>query len=118
MTSVKNEFDVILFDCTPMLGISDAAIVTSLVDASLLVVQPRRFPRSMLLRVKNALNDIGATVLGVVLNNVDVRHDHQYRFYMAYGDYYGKARTDRKPVHQAPAKQKAETKSANSDDEY
>jgi polysaccharide biosynthesis transport protein len=110
--SVKNEFDVILFDCTPMLGISDAAIVTSLVDASLLVVQPGRFPRSMLLRLKNALNDLGGTVLGIVLNNVDVRHDEQYRFYTTYSAYYSKSVPDRNPI------QKADAKSSIEEDEY
>jgi polysaccharide biosynthesis transport protein len=110
--SVKNEFDVILFDCTPMLGISDAGIVTGFGDAILLVVQPGRFPRSMLLRVKNALNDLGATVLGIVLNNVDVRHDAQYRYYMTYGDYYDKAPGGRKPM------QKSNAKSSTAEDEY
>jgi succinoglycan biosynthesis transport protein ExoP len=110
--ALKNEFDVILFDCTPMLGISDAGVVASLVDAILLVVQPGRFPRSMLLRVKNALNDLGATVLGVVLNNVDVRHDAQYRYYMTYGDYYDKSTGGRKPI------QKANVETSNAEDEY
>ena len=110
--SVKSEFDVILFDCTPMLGISDAGIVTSLVDAILLVVQPGRFPRSMLLRLKNALNDLGATVLGIVLNNVDVRHDAQYQFYTAYGDYY------RKPRSQKKSMQKVDTQSSITEEDY
>ena len=86
--SVKHEFDVILFDCTPMLGISDAGIVTSLADAILLVVQPGRFPRSMLLRLKNALNNISATVLGIVLNNVDLRHDDQIDCTRTYGELF------------------------------
>jgi succinoglycan biosynthesis transport protein ExoP len=118
--SVKNDFDVTLFDCTPMLGISDAGIVISLVDAVLLVVQPGRFPRSMLLRVKNALNDFGATVLGVVLNNVDVRHDEQYRFYTTYGDYYDKPAGGRKPMEKAEGRkpmQKAEAESSILEDE-
>ena len=116
--SVKSEFDVILFDCTPMLGISDAGIVTSLVDAILLVVQPGRFPRSMLLRLKNALNDLGATVLGIVLNNVDVRHDEQYHFYTAYGDYYPKPGSQKKPMQKVDAKQKADAESSIPEDEY
>ena len=49
---MNQQFDVTLFDSTPVLGVSDAAIVTTLVDATLLVVHPGRFPRSTLLRVK------------------------------------------------------------------
>ena len=116
--AVKNEFDVILFDCTPILGVSDASIVISLVDACLLVVQHRRFPRAMLLRVKNALNGLNATVLGVVLNNVDARHDQQYRFYTGYSDYSKRVAKNRKPKQKADAKQRSETKSSVGGDEY
>jgi Mrp family chromosome partitioning ATPase len=71
--SVKNEFDVILFDCTPILGISDAGMVTRLIDAILLVVQSGRYPRSLPLRVKHMLGRLSANVLDTVLNNVDIR---------------------------------------------
>jgi capsular exopolysaccharide synthesis family protein len=116
--SVKSGFDVVLFDCTPMLGISDAAVVATLVQAILLVVQPGRFPRSMLLRVKNLLAGLGTTVLGVALNNVDVRYDHQYRFYTSYGDYYGKSADGRKPMLKADTKPKVDAESSLAEDEY
>jgi capsular exopolysaccharide synthesis family protein len=116
--SMKNEFDIILFDCTPILGVSDAGVVTSLVDAILLVVQPGRFPRSMLLRAKNMLGRLGANVLGIVLNNVDTRYDEQYRFYTNYGDYYGKSTGGRKLTQKADTKRKADAKSSLSEDEY
>jgi len=92
----RQQFDVVLFDCTPLLGVSDASIVAKLTDACLLVVQHRRFPRSMLLRVKQMLEAFGVTVLGVVLNNVDVRHDPHYQFYTSYREYYGKPRQRQK----------------------
>jgi len=92
----RQQFDVVLFDCTPLLGVSDASIVAKLTDACLLVVQHRRFPRSMLLRVKQMLEAFGVTVLGVVLNNVDVRHDPHYQFYTSYREYYGKPRKRQK----------------------
>jgi capsular exopolysaccharide synthesis family protein len=116
--SVKNEFDVTLFDCTPLLGVSDAAIVTTLVDATLLVVQPGRFPRSMLLRVKNVLTGLSANVLGIVLNNVDTRYDEQYQFYTSYGGYYGRSARGSKPIQKADAKRKVDAESSTEEDEY
>ena len=116
--SVKNEFDIILFDCTPLLGVCDAAIVATLVDAILLVVQPGRFPRSMLRRVKNVLGGRGANVLGIVLNNVDVRYDEQYRFYTTYGDYYGDSAVGRKPMRKGDAERKVDAESSLGEDEY
>ena len=116
--SVKSEFDVVLFDCTPMLGVSDAAVITTLVDATLLVVQPGRFPRSMLVRLKNLLASRNATVLGIALNNVDVRYDQQYRFYTTYRDYYGQSTDGRKPMQKADTKSKVDVESSPAEDEY
>ena len=45
----------------------------------------------MLQRVKQAVSNVGGTILGVVLNNVDVRHDQHYEYYTSYYNYYHKA---------------------------
>jgi succinoglycan biosynthesis transport protein ExoP len=51
-------------------------------------VQHRRFPCGMLLRLKQAVLGVGGKVLGVVLNNVDLRHDQNYYYYTGYYGYY------------------------------
>jgi hypothetical protein len=53
-----------------------------------IIVQHRRFPRAMLTRVKQAILGVGGTVLGVVLNNVDLKHDQNYYYYTNYYGYY------------------------------
>ena len=40
------------------------------------------------MRVKQAVENVGGNVLGVVLNNVDVRSDTQYQYYTSYYTYY------------------------------
>jgi succinoglycan biosynthesis transport protein ExoP len=90
VATVKDWFDVVIFDCPPILGVSDALIVSALVDGSIIVAQHRKFPRSMLVRVKAALQNIGTKCLGVVLNNVDVKHDNNYQYYTSYSQYYTK----------------------------
>jgi hypothetical protein len=42
----------------------------------------------MLQRVKQAVLNVGGKILGVVLNNVDVRHDQYYEYYTNYYNYY------------------------------
>jgi hypothetical protein len=42
----------------------------------------------MLLRVKQSVENVGGHVIGVVLNNVDVRSDSQYQYYTSYYTYY------------------------------
>lgn len=88
IAELKTRFDIIFFDSPPILGVSDGAVLASEVDQSIIIVQHRRFPRSMLQRVKQSITNVGGTVLGVVLNNVDLRHDPNYAYYTSYYEYY------------------------------
>jgi polysaccharide biosynthesis transport protein len=69
-------------------------VLSSEVDLTIIVVQHRRFPKSMLQRVKLAVDNVGGKTLGVVLNNVDVRHDQSYEYYTSYYNYYHKPVTN------------------------
>ncbi|MGH8092813.1 MAG: GumC family protein [Chthoniobacterales bacterium] len=88
ISELKSRYDFIFFDSPPMLGVSDAAVLSSKVEMTIIVVQHRRFPRAMLIRVKQDIQSAGGTVLGVVLNNVDLKHDQNYRYYTSYSGYY------------------------------
>jgi capsular exopolysaccharide synthesis family protein len=85
---LKGRYDIIFLDSPPMLGVSDASVLASEVDQTIIVVQHRRFPRAMLTRVKQAIVGVGGSVLGVVLNNVDLKHDQNYYYYTNYYGYY------------------------------
>lgn len=120
---VKQRFDLVLVDSPPILGVSDAAVLASEVDLTMLVVQHRKLPRNMLLRVKQAVENVGGHVIGVVLNNVDVRSDSQYQYYTSYYTYYSpteahSAHTSSAPVPSgvsSPAAQPASGGSKDSD---
>ncbi|GAT31773.1 capsular exopolysaccharide family [Terrimicrobium sacchariphilum] len=103
---VKHRFDIVFFDSPPILGVSDASVLSSAVDLTIIVVQHRRFPRAMLQRVKQAVLNVGGNILGVVLNNVDVRHDQHYQYYTSYYNYYyqkpQQQKADKKPAKKAP----------------
>ncbi len=99
---VKQRFDLVLVDSPPILGVSDASVLASEVDLTMIVVQHRKLPRNMLLRVKQAVENVGGHVIGVVLNNVDVRSDSQYQYYTSYYTYYAPAESQA-PVPSAPA---------------
>ena len=99
---VKQRFDLVLVDSPPILGVSDASVLASEVDLTMLVVQHRKLPRNMLLRVKQAVENVGGHVIGVVLNNVDVRSDSQYQYYTSYYTYYAPAESQVVQLPQAP----------------
>jgi len=84
----KGAYDMVFFDSPPILGVSDASVIASSVDMTLVVVQHRRFPRAMLQRVKQGLINVGARIVGCVLNNTDIRHDEYYEYYTSYYQYY------------------------------
>lgn len=84
----KSRFDIVLIDSPPILGVSDASVLANEADLTMIVVQHRRLPRQTLMRVKQTVENVGGTVLGVVLNNVDLRADSQYQYYTNYYTYY------------------------------
>ena len=87
ITKAKRQYDLVLLDSPPILGVSDGSVLASEVDLVIMVVEHRRFPRSMLQRVKLAVTNVGGTLLGVVLNKVDAKSDQGYQYYTNY-DYY------------------------------
>ena len=89
---VKGRFDIVFFDSPPILGMSDSAVLASALDSVIIVVQHRRFPRAMLQRIKQAVTNVGGSILGVVLNNVDTRDDQYYEYSANYQTYYAKPR--------------------------
>jgi capsular exopolysaccharide synthesis family protein len=86
--NTKMRYDLVMFDSPPILGVSDGAVLASEVDLAIMVIEHRRFPRSMLQRVKQAVVNVGGNLLGVVLNKVDAKHDSGYGYYGNYYDYY------------------------------
>jgi len=88
IADVKSRFDLVLVDSPPILGVSDASVLVSEVDSTIVVVQHRKLPRNMLMRVKQAVDNVGGHMLGVVLNNVDIRSDQEYQYYTSYYTYY------------------------------
>jgi succinoglycan biosynthesis transport protein ExoP len=95
---VRHRFDIVFFDSPPILGVSDASVLVRALDLTIVVVQHRRFPRAMMQRVKQAVQNVGGRILGVVLNNVDVRHDQYYEYYTNYYNYYYSMRKKPEPV--------------------
>jgi succinoglycan biosynthesis transport protein ExoP len=102
---VKGQYDLVFFDSPPILGVSDGSVLASEMDMTIMVVQHRRFPRAMLQRVKQAVQQVGGSLIGVVLNNVDSRNDDSYAYYNAYQDYYSTPRREQTPRRPAPAAQ-------------
>lgn len=112
IADAKSRFDLVLIDSPPILGVSDASVLSNEADLTLIVVQHRKLPRHMLMRVKQTVENVGGTVLGVVLNNVDLRSDSQYQYYTSYYTYYSPNNTAA-PAAAKPEKRKKQVASGS-----
>jgi succinoglycan biosynthesis transport protein ExoP len=88
---LQRRYDFVFFDSPPIMGVSDASILASEVDLSLQVIQYRKYPQAMTIRAKQMVEKVGGTLIGVVLNNINMSQDENYYYYSGYYyDYYSK----------------------------
>jgi len=87
--TLKNKYDYIFIDSPPIIGVSDAAIISSECDATLLVIQHRKYPIAVSRRAKGMLDNVGGNIVGVCLNNINSSKDNSYYYYYKqHYDYY------------------------------
>jgi capsular exopolysaccharide synthesis family protein len=79
IATLEQTFNHIIIDSPPVGSFTDGVLASTLVDGVLLVVHSGKTSRSVARRTRQILQDVGAKVFGVVLNNVNLReHDHYY----------------------------------------
>jgi capsular exopolysaccharide synthesis family protein len=83
---LKSLYDFVLFDAPPIIGVSDASLLVRQMDGVLLVIQHRKYPRSVSMRAKAMVENAGGKLAGVVLNRINVTRDYSY--YYHYSSYY------------------------------
>jgi exopolysaccharide transport family protein len=92
MESLGERFDHIVLDSPPVLGFADAIILSTSVEGVILVVSGGKTPRETLQRAKEALHQVNAKILGVVINRIDIQRSDYGYYYYRYHYYYGKER--------------------------
>jgi capsular exopolysaccharide synthesis family protein len=93
---LAGQFDYVLIDSPPILPVTDSVILSRFVDGVVFVVKGGSTPRKVARDAKNRLLNVGARLLGVILNDVDVTNGDYYyynRYYYAY--YKGEDRSER-----------------------
>jgi capsular exopolysaccharide synthesis family protein len=73
LDDLSQQYDQILIDSTEIGSVTDPAILSTMVDGVLLVVNAARNRSEIVRRAKYDLMNVGARILGVVLNQVDPR---------------------------------------------
>jgi len=85
LASLREKFDYVLIDASPVVAVSDPAIIATQGDGVLLVVDAQNTRRGALRQSVRLLEAVGANILGTVMNNAILDEMSYY-----YGDYsYG-----------------------------
>ncbi|MHB0976423.1 MAG: tyrosine-protein kinase domain-containing protein [Candidatus Aquicultorales bacterium] len=89
LESAAETSDFVLLDCPPVLPVTDAAVVASMVDGFLLISRAGETSRTAVVQAKDSLDKISAKVSGVVLNFFNPSSaygSHGYYYYYKHAD--------------------------------
>ena len=87
LDTLEKEFDFVILDSPPVLSVTDAVILSSKADGTLLVVKADRSRREHLRQGIERLREVNANMVGCVLNALSPRSEG-YKFYYYYQDPY------------------------------
>ena len=89
IATFREEFDMVVFDCPPILPVTDAAILAAKTDGTLIVYRVGKIARSALKRAKALLENVRGRVLGVVLTGLKAETSPDYEELQYYRYAYG-----------------------------
>jgi succinoglycan biosynthesis transport protein ExoP len=97
---LHDRYDIILFDSPPVIGVSDASVLAGLVDRIVLIVEYRKYPKTVATRAKKILENVGGKILGGVINNLNIIKEDYYYYSQVY--HYFQASGEKADEAEAP----------------
>lgn len=95
LETLKQHFDYVLIDTPPIMPVTDAAVISGKVDATIMVIAAGAVSPAIAVEAKTRLEQGGAHIIGVVLNKVDVAASSHYGYGYGYYYYYGNEHNDK-----------------------
>jgi capsular exopolysaccharide synthesis family protein len=80
LAALQEQYDYVLIDSPPVMLASDAILLSTMVDGVVLVANAQRTPKQVVREARLRLSYARAKVLGVVLNQLDMRQ-REYAYY-------------------------------------
>ncbi len=94
---LSQQFKHVVIDAPPVLGFTDSVLLSTMADGVVLIVRAAKTSREAAQRTIKTLDAVSAKILGVVLNNVDIR-GNGYSYYGDYLDYYRRKSGDGRSI--------------------
>jgi capsular exopolysaccharide synthesis family protein len=91
MTRLRNSFDYIIVDGTPLLPVSDSIVLARMVDATVLTIKSDSTTHDLALEALKRLRSVRIDPVGVAMQQVDMKKMRNYgrSYSAAYSGYYG-----------------------------
>lgn len=86
LEELKRSFDVILFDSTPCMLVTDAVIISRIVDATMIVSSHKLTKMENLKTVQKNIENVGGKIAGVIINRIPVSLKKYKSKYYYYGE--------------------------------
>ena len=91
LAQCRRSYDKVILDAPPTGPVTDPAIIGGVADGVLLVLRAGHTTKEAAMYARRHLNDAGARILGLVINQTDRKgggYGYSYGYYSPYGRYY------------------------------
>lgn len=95
ITELKKDYDYIIIDTPPVLGVSDAMIIAKVVDGAIIVVRYGQTPDQAITDTRINFEHASARIIGSVFNCLPPSPHYRSYYYYYYYRYYGKKKKRR-----------------------
>lgn len=90
LSYLNRRFDRVVIDSSPVLPASDAVLLGPRTDGVVVMVKAGQVNRELIKKAVDQIRMAKANLIGVVLNQVDVKREGYYKYYHKYySEYYG-----------------------------
>jgi Mrp family chromosome partitioning ATPase len=88
MSYLIRRYDAVIIDSPPVLPISDALVLAPQTDGLVFIVRAGQSNRDMIKKAVEKIRIAKGNIIGVVLNQADIKRDGNYKYYYKYHSKY------------------------------
>ena len=81
LEEAKEKYDYVIIDTPPVIAVTDAQILSTKVDGTILVVHAGQTKKQIVMTAVDLLKKVGANIIGTVLNSVEMKGSNYYYYY-------------------------------------
>ena len=85
---LKEKYDIVLFDAPPIMAVTDAVVLSRLVDQFILVVRFGSTAKDSIDHALSALSHVETSLTGIVFNDLNQNNSYYSSSYYRYNQYY------------------------------